>query len=62
VTRKDEPQKPADAQVAEQVDRETEQGFRGVEVDATPNENYTLAGVVSGAPTPETTPREGQSR
>jgi hypothetical protein len=38
----------------EMVDKETEQGFRGVEVDPTPNENYTLAGVTSGAPTPET--------
>lgn len=36
------------------IDRETEQGFRGVEVDPTPNENYTLQGVTSGAPTPET--------
>lgn len=48
----------ADAAVAsgpqEVVDKETEQGFRGVEVDPTPNENYTLAGVTSGAPTPET--------
>jgi len=38
----------------ETIDRETEQGFRGVEVDPTPNENYTLQGVTSGAPTPET--------
>jgi hypothetical protein len=48
----------ADHQVAsgpqEVIDRETEQGFRGVEVDPTPNENYTLKGVTSGAPTPET--------
>lgn len=48
----------ADAAVADQVqaavDVETEQGFRGVEVDPTPNENYTLAGQVAGAPTPET--------
>lgn len=48
----------ADAGVAkgpqEIMDRETRQGFRGVEVDTTPNENYTLAGVTSGAPTPET--------
>lgn len=36
------------------IDKETEQGFRGVEVDPTPNDNYTLAGVTSGAPTPET--------
>jgi hypothetical protein len=48
----------ADSATAEQVqakvDEETEQGFRGVEVDPTPNENYTVAGVTSGAPTPET--------
>jgi hypothetical protein len=31
------------------IDRETEQGFRGVEVDPTPNENYTLAGVTGCA-------------
>jgi hypothetical protein len=53
----------ADQQVAsgpqEVIDRETGQGFRGVEVDSTPNENYTLSGVTSGAPTPETD--EGQA-
>lgn len=38
----------------EMIDRETEQGFRGVEVDSTPNEAYTLQGVTSGMPTPET--------
>lgn len=52
----------ADEKVAsgpqEIIDRETEQGFRGVEVDSTPNENYTLAGVTSGAPTPETDPEQ----
>jgi len=42
------------AEVQERVDRENEQGFVGVEVDPTPNENYTLQGVTSGAPTPET--------
>ena len=36
------------------VDRETEQGFRGRRVDPTPRENYTLAGVGKGLPTPET--------
>lgn len=40
--------------VQKQIDVETEQGFRGVEVDPTPNENYTVAGVTSGKPTPET--------
>ena len=48
----------ADSEVADQVqaamDVETEQGFRGVEVDPTPNENYTLAGQNAGKPTPET--------
>ena len=54
---KDEAEK-ADAKVADQVqaniDQETEQGYRGLKVDPTPNENYTAAGVTSGAPTPET--------
>ncbi len=36
------------------VDQETRQGFRGVEVDPTPNEAYTVQGVISGQPTPET--------
>ncbi len=39
---------------AERMKVETEQGFRGVEVDPTPNENYTLAGQNKGKPTPET--------
>jgi hypothetical protein len=38
----------------EVIDQENAQGFRGVEVDPTPNENYTLQGVTSGKPTPET--------
>lgn len=42
------------ADVQQTVDEETEQGFFGVEVDPTPNENYTLAGQASGLPTPET--------
>lgn len=29
-------------------------GYRGVQVDTTPNENYTVAGVLAGKPTPET--------
>jgi hypothetical protein len=36
------------------ADKETKQGFRGTEVDSTPNENYTVAGVTAGKPTPET--------
>lgn len=44
----------AEATVQAQVDKENAQGFRGIEVDPTPNENYTVKGVTSGAPTPET--------
>lgn len=42
------------AEVQAKVDAENEQGFRGVRVDPTPLENYTLDGVTSGKPTPET--------
>lgn len=47
-------------QVQERVDAENAQGFRGVEVDPTPNENYTLQGVTSGLPTPETDPEAAE--
>lgn len=30
------------------------EGLIGYKIDPTPNENYTLAGVVEGLPTPET--------
>lgn len=43
-------------QVQQRVDAENAQGFAGVEVDPTPNENYTMQGVIEGAPTPETDP------
>lgn len=42
------------ATIEQRVNQELKQGFRGTEVDSTPNENYTVAGVTSGAPTPET--------
>lgn len=42
------------ADVQAQVDEMNEQGLVGHEVDPTPNENYTLKGVTSGKPTPET--------
>jgi hypothetical protein len=42
------------AEVQRQVDQDEKRGFRGLEVDPTPNENYSVAGVTSGAPTPET--------
>jgi hypothetical protein len=43
----------ATRQVDEAVAPETDQGFRGVEIDQTPNENYTVEGVTSGAWVPE---------
>ena len=46
--------------VRDQVNADIEKGFRGTQADPTPNENYTVAGVTAGAPTPETvvyTPR-----
>lgn len=46
--------KSPEDRVQDAVDEETERGFNGVEVDPTPNENYTLDGVTSGKPTPET--------
>jgi hypothetical protein len=42
------------AEVQAKVDEANEQGFVGTEVDPTPDENYSLKGVTSGAPTPET--------
>ena len=42
--------------IQEAVDEAETQGFFGTAVDPTPNENYTLKGVTSGAPTPETDP------
>jgi hypothetical protein len=35
-------------------DEANEQGYFGTVPDPTPNENYTVKGVTSGAPTPET--------
>lgn len=48
----------AEERVQEIVDKEVEQGFRGVKTDPTPNEHYTLAGVAEGLPTPETHPEQ----
>jgi hypothetical protein len=48
---------PADAgqaELQEKFDKAADQGFFGVVPDETPNEHYTLLGVISGKPTPET--------
>jgi hypothetical protein len=44
-------------EVQQKMDEETEQGYRGYVPDPTPNENYTVKGVTSGAPTPENNPQ-----
>jgi hypothetical protein len=41
-------------EVQAKFDEAEEQGFFGEAVDETPRENYTVKGVGSGAPTPET--------
>jgi hypothetical protein len=41
-------------QVQSAMDQEQEQGFRGIKVDPTPDSHYTVEGVTSGKPTPET--------
>lgn len=48
--------------VQKTVDEETEKGYRGQQVSVVPNENYTVAGVTRGAPTPETTVYTPRSR
>lgn len=51
---KNETQK-ADANVQKAVDEAEAKGYIGTTPDDTPNENYTVAGVLAGKPTPETT-------
>ena len=41
-------------EVQARFDEAAEKGYFGSTPDETPNENYTLAGVTSGKPTPET--------
>lgn len=50
----EQPKTKAGEEIQAAFDAANKQGFFGVEVDATPNENYTVAGVVAGKPTPET--------
>jgi len=47
----------ANERVQDAVDAENEVGYRGDKTDPTPNSAYTVQGVVSGAPTPETDPQ-----
>lgn len=41
-------------EIQQAFDEATEKGYFGTVTDPTPNANYTVAGVVKGAPTPET--------
>ncbi|NEB92443.1 hypothetical protein [Streptomyces bauhiniae] len=50
------PQDAAQKEVQKAVDKAEDCGFLGVEVDATPDSHYTVAGVLEGKPTPETDP------
>lgn len=45
----------SDDNVQKAVDEAESKGYIGTTPDETPNENYTVAGVLSGKPTPETT-------
>lgn len=46
------------AEAQKKIEPEQEKGLLGNEVDQTPNHHYTVEGVTSGKPTPETE-REG---
>lgn len=41
-------------QIQSAFDEANEKGYFGVTPDPTPNENYTIKGVIKNAPTPET--------
>ena len=56
-SKQDNPEQVAEQaveQVQQTVDEEQDKGYHGATVDPTPRENYTVSGVVNGAPTPET--------
>ncbi|MFJ7176409.1 hypothetical protein ACIQXA_08375 [Streptomyces massasporeus] len=44
----------AQQEVQKTFDEAEDKGYLGVPVDPTPKENYTVAGVLAGKPTPET--------
>ena len=52
--RKSAPKDEAQIEVQKAVDEAEGKGYIGVPVDPTPKENYTVAGVLAGKPTPET--------
>jgi hypothetical protein len=54
----DEKVNPAQDELQETVDTAEDKGFLGVKADPTPDHHYTVAGVLAGKPTPETTKGE----
>lgn len=54
--RKSAPKDEAQVDAQKAADEAEDRGFLGVSVDPTPKENYTVAGVLAGKPTPETDP------
>lgn len=58
--RKAAPKDAAQAEVQKAVDAAEDKGYIGVPVDPTPKENYTVAGVLAGKPTPETDPEHAR--
>lgn len=48
------PKDEAQQEVQKTFDEAEDKGYLGVPVDPTPKENYTVAGVLAGKPTPET--------
>ncbi|GGV91592.1 hypothetical protein [Streptomyces massasporeus] len=48
------PKDEAQQDVQKTFDEAEDKGYLGVPVDPTPKENYTVAGVLAGKPTPET--------
>lgn len=49
-----EAKKSGEEIVVDKVEKDIEQGYHGTVPDPTPNENYSVAGVTAGKPTPET--------
>jgi hypothetical protein len=49
-------------EVQAKMDAAEEKGYFGEVPDATPNESYTVAGVTSGAPVPETAHPQPEAR
>ncbi|MFM9703596.1 hypothetical protein [Streptomyces galilaeus] len=52
--RKSAPKDEAQVEAQKAVDEAEDKGYIGTPVDPTPKENYTVAGVLAGKPTPET--------